>query len=74
MILNDPEPCTVMYFQSSSPPPHKKKVLSTILNDTLEEEEKIINYGHRINELKHKIKICFISTQQFFTVVSNKKF
>lgn len=49
MILNDPEPCTVMYFQSSSPPPHKKKVLSTILNDTLEEEEKIINYGHRID-------------------------
>lgn len=35
---------------------------------------KTINYGHRINELKQMIKICFISREQFFIIVSNKKF
>lgn len=51
-----------------------KKGTPIIVNSTFGEEEKTINYGHRINEVKHKIKTCFIFIEQFFTRVSNKKF
>ena len=75
MILNDSEPCTTMHFQSSSPPPHqkkKKKVTSTIVNNILGEEEKTLNYGHRINELKHKIKMFYIHRAIFHIGVKQK--
>lgn len=50
----------------------KKKVTSTIVNNILGEEEKTLNYGHRTNELKHKVKMFYIHRAIFHTAVKQK--
>lgn len=76
MILNDSEACTTMYFQSSSPLPKalpsKKKMTLTIVNSTLAEKEKTTNYGHKINEVKYKIKMFYIHRAIFHNRVKQK--
>ena len=56
---------SIFLFSISSPSP--QKVASTIVNNTLGEEEKNLNYGHGINQLKHKIKMFYIHRAIFHT-------
>lgn len=75
MILNDSEACTTMYFQSSPLPkalPSKKKWLLPLWLLHLQKKKKTTNYGHRINEVKYKIKMFYIHRAIFHNCVKQK--
>ena len=68
---------SIFLFSISAPPPPPKKKkqkqsASTVVNNTLGEEEKNLNYGHGINQLKHQIKMFYIHRAIFHTGFKQK--
>lgn len=63
---------SIFLSTSSKEEEEEEKKTSSIVNTTLGEEEKTLNYGHRINELKHKIKMFYIHRAIFHIGVKQK--